>query len=538
MREFSTFVRPNILALAPYSTARDESSLKIGLFLDANESPWDTPYNRYPDPHQKEIKALLSEIKGVPTENIFLGNGSDEAIDLVYRVFCEPRVDNVVAISPSYGMYRVAAATNDVQYRAVRLNDNFELDAAALLAHVDEHTKAIFLCSPNNPSGNLLDEGQVLQILDTFDGVVVVDEAYIDFADSRSSITLIEKYPRLIVLQTLSKAWGMAGLRLGIAVAASEIISLFSRVKYPYNIGSATQRLVIEKLSQGIDQQVVEIKKQRAELASKIAQCATVRQVFPSDANFVLARVDDANALYDKLIAAGVIVRNRSSIEGCAQCLRITVGTAEQNEALLAILDNRAASASMRSAKIERTTRETEITCAVDLDQQTPSTIDTGLKFLDHMLDQIVHHAGISLTIKAVGDLQVDEHHTIEDVAIALGEALDKALGSKRGIERYGFALPMDEARALVLLDFGGRIDFEWDVPFTRDMVGDVPSEMFAHFFKSLAAAAHCNLHIAASGENNHHLIEGVFKAFARALRMAVRREPFAYDLPSSKGIL
>ncbi|MEG3047319.1 MAG: histidinol-phosphate transaminase, partial [Mucinivorans sp.] len=518
--------------------ARDESSLKIGLFLDANESPWDTPYNRYPDPHQKEIKALLSEIKGVPTENIFLGNGSDEAIDLVYRVFCEPRVDNVVAISPSYGMYRVAAATNDVQYRAVRLNDNFELDAAALLAHVDEHTKAIFLCSPNNPSGNLLDEGQVLQILDTFDGVVVVDEAYIDFADSRSSITLIEKYPRLIVLQTLSKAWGMAGLRLGIAVAASEIISLFSRVKYPYNIGSATQRLVIEKLSQGIDQQVVEIKKQRAELASKIAQCATVRQVFPSDANFVLARVDDANALYDKLIAAGVIVRNRSSIEGCAQCLRITVGTAEQNEALLAILDNRAASASMRSAKIERTTRETEITCAVDLDQQTPSAIDTGLKFLDHMLDQIVHHAGISLTIKAVGDLQVDEHHTIEDVAIALGEALDKALGSKRGIERYGFALPMDEARALVLLDFGGRIDFEWDVPFTRDMVGDVPSEMFAHFFKSLAAAAHCNLHIAASGENNHHLIEGVFKAFARALRMAVRREPFAYDLPSSKGIL
>ncbi|MEG1037418.1 MAG: bifunctional histidinol-phosphatase/imidazoleglycerol-phosphate dehydratase, partial [Mucinivorans sp.] len=185
----------------------------------------------------------------------------------------------------------------------------------------------------------------------------------------------------------------------------------------------------------------------------------------------------------------------------------------------------------MRSAKIERTTRETEITCAVDLDQQTPSAIDTGLKFLDHMLDQIVHHAGISLTIKAVGDLQVDEHHTIEDVAIALGEALDKALGSKRGIERYGFALPMDEARALVLLDFGGRIDFEWDVPFTRDMVGDVPSEMFAHFFKSLAAAAHCNLHIAASGENNHHLIEGVFKAFARALRMAVRREPFAYDL-------
>lgn len=537
MKDLKQLVRQNILALAPYSTARDEYSGAIGVFLDANENPWDTPYNRYPDPRQSRIKDLLSEIKGVEAENIFLGNGSDEAIDLIYRVFCDPRVDNVVAIAPSYGMYKVSAATNDVEYREVMLDADFRLDSAKILERVDIHTKAVFLCSPNNPSGNLLCADHVKTILRDFDGIVVVDEAYVDFASSQSYASQLDEYPNLVVLQTLSKAWGLAGLRLGIAMASREIIALFSRVKYPYNIGSATQQIVVEKLERGLGRQIETLNAERDALAVEIAKCKFVQKVFPSDSNFLLVRVDDANALYTKLIEAEVIVRNRTSIPLCQNCLRITIGTEEQNARLLSILNNEPFR-SARSATIERTTRETNIEIKIDLDHNERSSIDTGLKFFDHMLDQIVHHAGISLQVKAIGDLQVDEHHTIEDVAIVLGEALDRALGSKRGVERYGFALPMDEARALVLLDFGGRIDFEWDVRFTRERVGDVPTEMFAHFFKSLASAAHCNLHVSAKGENDHHIIEGVFKAFARALKMAVRREPFAYDLPSSKGVL
>lgn len=538
MKEIKELVRPNILSLAPYSTARDEYSGAIGVFLDANENPWDTPYNRYPDSRQIEIKTLLSELKGVDTENIFLGNGSDEAIDLIYRIFCEPRVDNVVAISPSYGMYKVAAATNDVEFIEVRLDTDFQLDSAKVLDQIDSHTKVIFLCSPNNPSGNLLCATQIEKILNSFDGIVVIDEAYIDFAAAKSYALQIGKYPKLIVLQTLSKAWGLAGLRLGIAMASSEIIALFSRIKYPYNIGSTTQQIVADKLRKGgIGRQIEMINAERDVLAAKIAQCKFVQKVFPSDSNFLLVRVDDANALYNKLIEAKVIVRNRTSVPLCENCLRITIGTEEQNARLVAILSDEPFH-SERSATIERVTRETNIEIKIDIDNNERWSIDTGIKFLDHMLDQIVHHAGISLQIKAIGDLQVDEHHTMEDVAIVFGEAIHEALGSKRGIERYGFALPMDEARALVLLDFGGRIDFEWDVHFARERVGDVPTEMFAHFFKSFAAAAHCNLHVSAKGENDHHIIEGVFKAFARALKMAVRREPFAYDLPSSKGIL
>lgn len=530
-------VRKNILSLAPYSTARDEYSGPIGLFLDANESPWDTPFNRYPDPHQKQIKALLSSKKGVSTEQIFVGNGSDEAIDLVFRVFCDPGKDNVVAIAPSYGMYKVAAATNDVEYRTVCLDENFELDTKVLLDKTDSATKAIFLCSPNNPSGNSFSQAQLSEIIETFHGIVVVDEAYIDFSGESSLLAKLDQYENLIVLQTLSKAWGLAGLRLGLAFASKEIIGLFSRVKYPYNISSATQSLVIEELSKGIEEKVIQTIKEREKLFEQLSRLDIIKHIYPSDANFLLVKVDDPNGLYDELIRGGVIVRNRNSIEGCQGCLRISIGTVEQNKRLMSIL-TRTPYQSDRCATIERNTRETAIEVSVDLDSTDKSRIDTGLKFLDHMLDQIVHHAGIGLCIQAKGDLHVDEHHTMEDVAIVLGEAIYDALGSKRGIERYGFALPMDEASALVLLDFGGRIDFEWDAHFEREMVGDVPTEMFEHFFKSLATAARCNLHIAAKGSNDHHLIEGIFKAFARALRAAVRRDPFSYDLPSSKGVL
>lgn len=537
MIDLKNLVRANIWSLAPYSTARDEYQGPIGVFLDANESPWNTPYNRYPDPRQLAIKESLSKIKGINVENIFIGNGSDEAIDLVFRVFCEPRLDNVVAITPTYGMYRVAAATNDVQYRTLRLDSDFCFQTDDLLSLTDHHTKVIFLCSPNNPSGNSFSEAQLCEIIERFDGMVVVDEAYIDFSDERSLVEKLDRYPNLIILQTLSKGWGLAGLRLGLAFASSEVISIFSRVKYPYNIGSATQALVLEELERGISDKVAHIVSQREILRRELALSPQVEKIYPSDANFLLVKVVDADDLYDKLIKGGVIVRNRNNVEGCENCLRISIGTKDQNQYMLDVLFDRQ-TMSERSATIERRTNETKIELQIDLAGGGESKISTGLNFFDHMLDQIVHHAGIMLRVHAVGDLHVDAHHTIEDTAIVLGEALHAALGSKRGIERYGFALPMDEARALVLLDFGGRIDFEWDVELRWERVGDVPSEMFSHFFKSLASAAHCNLHISAHGQNDHHTIEGVFKAFARALKMAIRREPFAYDLPSSKGVL
>lgn len=333
-------VRKNILALTPYSTARDEYKGPLGVFLDANENPYQNGYNRYPDPSQRELKEVLSGIKGVPADRMFIGNGSDEAIDLAFRIFCEPRVDNAIAICPSYGMYKVAAAINDVEMREVRLGCDFSLDTAAILTAADEHTKLLFLCSPNNPSGNLLPRAEIIGLIEKFPGMVVLDEAYIDFADEKGFLSELDRWPNLIVLQTLSKAWGLAGLRLGLAYGAREVMDIFARVKYPYNINVVTQRLVIDQLRLGADvkQQIDEIKSERARVVEALKANPAVTKVFPSDSNFVLIRTDDPRGMYDKLISEGVIVRDRSRIPGCDGCLRITIGTPEENDKLIKII--------------------------------------------------------------------------------------------------------------------------------------------------------------------------------------------------------
>ena len=337
--EIEGLVRPNIRQLCPYSTARDEFSGKLGVFLDANESPYPTGWNRYPDPHQKELKAIIAPIKGVNPENIFLGNGSDEAIDLVFRVFCTPGKDNVVAISPSYGMYEVAADINDVTLRHVMLRDDFSLPVDDLLAACDDRTKAIFLCSPNNPSGNAIPNETVFDILERFHGIVVVDEAYIDFCSVPSLLPSIGRFPNLIVLQTFSKARGMAGLRLGMAFSQPYVIRLMSMVKYPYNINDSTQRLAIEALKRPVDREVAEIIAQRIRLIHKFMRFTCIRRIYPSEANFLLVKVDDADALYSHLLADGIIVRNRTKLAGCSDCLRITVGLPEENDKLLKSLE-------------------------------------------------------------------------------------------------------------------------------------------------------------------------------------------------------
>lgn len=535
-----SLARPNIRNLAPYSTARDECQVKIGSFLDANENPFANGYNRYPDPRQAELKSLISRIKGIPVMNMFIGNGSDEAIDLCFRIFCEPAVDNAVSIAPTYGMYRVAADINNVQMREVPLGEGFSLPVEALLEACDANTKLMFVCSPNNPTGNAFPVSEILKLAEAFDGMLVVDEAYIDFSSEPSLTEYLAEYPNLIVLQTLSKAYGMAALRLGLAFGDKRTMSMFANVKYPYNISLSSMEKAMGLLVRDVKAEVEVIKAERSRMAEALAALPRVRKVWPSDANFLLVEVDDARGMYDELLAAQVIVRDRSKVLACAGCLRITVGTPAENDKVLAVIGGLKPESVVqkRAAKVVRKTRETHIEVSVDLDGKGMDGIDTGLKFLDHMLDQIVHHAGISLSVKATGDLEVDEHHTMEDVAIVLGEALIKALGDKRGIERYGFVLPMDESKAMVLMDLGGRIEFVWDVEFKREYVGDVPTEMFWHFFRSLGAAMSCNLHISAKGDNDHHIAEGIFKAFARALKMAVRKDEFSYSLPSSKGVL
>lgn len=563
MKRIESLVRPNIRAMVPYSTARDEFKGVAEVFMDANESPFDNGYNRYPDPSQAKLKRRIAEIKGVDVQNIFVGNGSDEAIDLCFRIFCNPGLDNAIAIAPSYGMYSTCAAVNDVEMREVLLNDDFSLPVERLLDAADNNSKLLFICSPNNPTGNVFPREEIERILQEFDGMVVLDEAYIDFADEPGMLRSLENWPNLIILQTLSKAWGMAGLRAGLAFASNYVMRLFAQVKYPYNINVATLSAVEKLLKAGVDDRVKLIKEQRAFMEQKLSGMECVWRVYPSQANFLLVQVDNAADLYNYLLGEGIIVRDRSRMPLCDNTLRITIGTPQENVRLLRAIaeydikryGSRAEGGPLaegelmaerellqeyesRSARVIRTTNETSVSVSVDLDNSGTGGISTGLSFLDHMLMQIVHHGGIMLTINASGDLQVDEHHTMEDVAITLGQALSKALGEKRGIERYGFALPMDESEAIVLLDFGGRIDFKWEVTFYGERVGDVPTQMFRHFFQSLCSAMNCNLHISARGENDHHIAEAIFKAFARALKAAVRREPFNYEIPSSKGLL
>ena len=341
MKSLQELTRPNIWALKPYSSARDEYSGKTAsVFLDANENPYNAPNNRYPDPLQKELKALIAPVKKVKPEQIFLGNGSDEAIDLLFRAFCRPGIDNVVAIHPTYGMYQVCADINDVEYRKVLLDEKFQFKAEDLLRASDENTKLIFLCSPNNPTGNNLDAKEIITLLREFQGIVIVDEAYIDFSTQPSFIGILDEYPNLVILQTFSKAWGCAAIRLGMAFASPDIIGIFTKIKYPYNINLLTQQEALRMMQRHYEVQrwISTLLEERARLMQAFTQLPCCKKVFPTDANFFLTRVSNAKAIYDYLVDQGIIVRNRSNITRCEDCLRITVGTRPENDALLEAL--------------------------------------------------------------------------------------------------------------------------------------------------------------------------------------------------------
>lgn len=343
MKTIQELTRPNIWRLKPYSSARDEyKGVEASVFLDANENPYNGPHNRYPDPLQCELKNELAKVKKVGADHIFLGNGSDEAIDLVFRAFCEPRIDNVVAIDPTYGMYQVCAEVNDVEYRKVLLDEQFCFSADKLLAAADEHTKVIFLCSPNNPTGNDLPRAEIEKLLSSFQGLVVLDEAYNDFSEVPSFLADLEKYPNLIVLQTFSKAWGCAAIRLGMAFASPQIIAVFNKIKYPYNVNLLTQKQAIEMLHRyyEVERWVRTLKEERGYLEAAFAKLPCAVKMYPSNANFFLARVTDAVKIYNYLVGQGIIVRNRHSVTLCGNCLRVTVGTRIENNKLIEALKN------------------------------------------------------------------------------------------------------------------------------------------------------------------------------------------------------
>lgn len=341
MKDLQLLLRKNILKLKPYSCARDEyKGGNARIFLDANENPYNSPLNRYPDPMQEDLKKKISPVKRVYPECIFLGNGSDEAIDLVYRCFAEPRIDNVVAIEPTYGMYRVCADVNDVEYRTVELDENFQISAEKILSACDDKTKVIWLCSPNNPTGNNLDREEVIKVINNFEGIVVVDEAYSDFSRQQPLRQELHKYPNLIILNTFSKAWGSAAVRVGMAFAQPEIINVFNKVKYPYNVSLLAQKAISQMLDKKyeVEKWINILLMERERMIESFKLLPTCIKVYPTDANFFLAKMTDANLIYRYLMQNGIIVRNRTNITLCNECLRVTVGSKAENSELLSVL--------------------------------------------------------------------------------------------------------------------------------------------------------------------------------------------------------
>ena len=338
--ELNKLIRKNIQTLKPYSSARDEYTGEAMVFLDANENPFNEPYNRYPDPLQKELKEKIAQLKETEAQNIFLGNGSDEPIDLLIRAFCEPETDNIITLNPTYGMYQVAADINNVEVKKISLTETFDLDNEKIITEVDENTKIIFLCSPNNPTGNSLEQEKMISLIQQFEGLVVIDEAYIDFAPGKSLLPRLTEFPNLVILQTFSKAWGMAGIRLGMAFASNEIINILNKIKYPYNLNILTQQKAIELIQKNDEMRrwVKLIMAERVKMADLLKDFPFVVKIYPSDANFLLVKMHDAKGIYDYLVEQGIIVRDRSKIHLCNESLRITIGKSDENNTLLKAL--------------------------------------------------------------------------------------------------------------------------------------------------------------------------------------------------------
>lgn len=546
MNWLKKIVRPEILKLKAYYSVRTEYDSHTQIQLDHNENP-DPPYgyeqtllNRYPEPQPAKLKQKLASLYTVKPEQILITRGMDEGIDVLIKTFCRPYQDTITITPPTFGYYAIAACINANQAVEVRLNEYFLPDWSKLTNIKD--TKIIFICNPNNPTGSLISIEEIKTLCSIYDerSIIAVDEAYIEFADIASATTLLEAYPNLVVMRTLSKAYALAGVRIGCVMAHPDIIALLNKIIPPYPIPRPCYEIALASLSPiGLfyaDKKIQQIKAQRAYLYQALAQSEDIKKIYPSAANFLLIQAKDAHTLYQTLTAKGIFVRNRT--QDIDSALRITIGSPAENKLLLNALNLLPASENIavRQAHKSRKTKETEILCEATLDNYGTSDISTGIGFFDHMLEQLAKHSGISMIIKAIGDTHIDVHHTVEDVAIVLGQTIKAALGDRTGIRRYAFVLPMDEAQATVSIDLSNRGHCHFDVTFPSPYINNFPTEMVSHFFESFSTHLGAAIHISAIGKNTHHIIEAIFKCTAQALCQAIAVVSTA--APSTKGVL
>jgi len=542
--------RPEILAMGGYVSARSiEKSNRGTIFLDANECAFE-PFigaqnlSRYPEQQPTALQEAICRWLDVSKRHITITRGADEAIDCLVRAFCVPGQDNIVICPPTFAMYAQSATLQNAEVRQAKLDSKFDLDVNLINQTTDKNTKIIFVCSPNNPTANLMNRARILQLCTDYaeTALVVVDETYVEFADSESLIPCLDAHANLVILRTLSKSHAAAGLRCGVAVARSDVTELLQKVLAPYPLAQPVVDAALTILS-AKSQSVLAAKRRdivtrRDQVAAILAASAEIVEVLPSDANYLLVRVKDAAVLCEKCRASGIILRNQSHQPGLENTVRVSIGSDEDMQAFIGVVKGESLSgrSDQRVETVIRKTNETAISVRVNLDAAAPVRINTGIGFYDHMLDQIAKHGGFSLEIECDGDLHIDPHHSVEDCAIALGQAIRLALGDKRGIGRYGFFLPMDESQVKVALDFGGRFYLDFKADFPESHVGDLPTDMVPHVFYSLAENMQANLHIAVTGENTHHMVEACFKGFGRALRQAIRRD--GDEMPSTKGSL
>jgi histidinol-phosphate aminotransferase/imidazoleglycerol-phosphate dehydratase/histidinol-phosphatase len=542
--------RPAILALEPFDLGNRELS-PDAILLDANESPYGplsggdlaAGVNRYPEPQPKHLRAVMAALYGVDPTQFLVTRGGDDAIDLLCRTFLRGSEDAVAVTSPSFTAYAHFARVQGADVIDIPLTETFDLDPDAVIAGVkaDPRTRLLFLCTPNNPTGNAVDPADILRIADALPEVMILaDEAYLEFSDTPSLAGEAVVRSNLLVLKTLSKAFALAGARVGGLVGSAETLEIVARTLPPYPLPTPSIAAALEALQPARRavhrERIAQLLAERERMAPLLAASLYVRKVYPSAGNFLFLETIDTEKLAARLSADGLRVRYRP--KAAPGGIRLTIGTRAENDAALAAFGVTVDRYTPRRAEIARDTKETRIALAIDLDRAEPRQIATGIPYYDHMLDQVAAHGGFSLILSCDGDLEIDPHHSIEDVAIALGQGLKAALGDKRGIGRFGFALPMDETGAQVLIDLSGRPYCRFEGDFVASHIGDYPTEMTPHVFRSIADSLGAAIHVKVAGENDHHKVEACFKAFGRTLRQALAIEGKGDTLPSTKGML